>query len=130
MKLALRGGTHASLGFRRQPVGGCFVGGLGERAEPDIRSDAEPVCNATAISACLTGRGPDYDALGVRAGAFFGLPKVEVSETYETNVFALPSNIKSDFVTSIAPSVDVNSQWSRNAGPSLREGEHLRIRSL
>jgi hypothetical protein len=58
---------------------------------------------------------PDYDALGLRAGSFLIFPKVEASEAHEDNVFAEATNEKSDWVTSVAPSVRVESQWSRHA---------------
>lgn len=58
---------------------------------------------------------PDYDALGLRAGAFLVLPKAEVSVAYEDNVFAEEVNPRSDWVTSFAPSVQVESQWARHA---------------
>lgn len=57
---------------------------------------------------------PDFDALGVRAGAFLLYPKVEASVAYEDNIFALPTNEASDTVTSIMPSIAAVSQWSRH----------------
>jgi hypothetical protein len=57
----------------------------------------------------------DYDALGVRAGGFLVFPKIELSGTYETNIFAAQTNALSDFVVSIAPSINVQSQWSTHS---------------
>jgi hypothetical protein len=53
---------------------------------------------------------PNYDALGLRAGSFLIFPKIEASEAHEDNVFAEETNEKSDWVTSVAPSVRVESQ--------------------
>lgn len=58
---------------------------------------------------------PDYDALGLHAGTFMVYPKAEVSEAYESNVFAEEIKPKSDWVTSFSPSVTAQSQWSRHA---------------
>lgn len=58
---------------------------------------------------------PDYDAIGLRAGAFLVFPKAELSVAHEDNVFAEELNPRSDWVTSFAPSVLVESQWSRHA---------------
>jgi hypothetical protein len=57
---------------------------------------------------------PDFDALGIRAGAFLVYPKVEASIAYEDNIFASETNEESDTVSSIAPSIGVTSQWSRH----------------
>ena len=57
---------------------------------------------------------PDYDALGLRTGGFLIYPKLDLSETYESNVFATETGARSDFITSLEPSVTAQSQWSRH----------------
>ena len=58
---------------------------------------------------------PAYDPLGIRAGSFLILPSATLSETYDSNVFATPTGVKSDFYTDVAPTVSVNSDWNRHA---------------
>ena len=58
---------------------------------------------------------PAYDAIGLRAGAFLVLPKAEISVLHSDNVFAEEINPRSDWVTSFAPSVLIESQWSRHS---------------
>jgi hypothetical protein len=64
---------------------------------------------------------PDYDAIGMPLGAFLIFPKLEASEAYDDNVFATQSAAKSDWITSLAPSLTAQSQWSNN---SLSAGVH------
>ena len=56
---------------------------------------------------------PEYDALGVRLGAFTMYPRISLSGTYDDNVFGLP-NKTSGFIVSAAPSADFVSNWSRH----------------
>lgn len=58
---------------------------------------------------------PEYDALGIRAGSFIVFPTTDLSETYDSNVFATPSGTKSDFYTDIAPNLAVDSNWNNHA---------------
>jgi len=58
---------------------------------------------------------PGYDAVGIRAGAFLILPKVDVSETYNDNIYATETDEKNDFITAVSPQIDINSLWSRHA---------------
>jgi len=58
---------------------------------------------------------PDYDPLGVRAGSFIVFPRLDLAELYDSNVFSIPSGVKSDFYTDIAPDVVVNSDWNVHA---------------
>ena len=41
---------------------------------------------------------PDYDAVGIRIGSFFIYPTLEITPTWDTNIFATQSNRKSDLV--------------------------------
>src|SRR4051794_25286779 len=58
---------------------------------------------------------PDYDPLGARVGSFLLLPAVEVRETYDSNIFATPSNEKGDFYTTIHPELQLRSNWNNHA---------------
>jgi hypothetical protein len=57
----------------------------------------------------------EYEPLGIRAGAFLIRPDLEVAAEYNDNVFAQGTDEESDTVFRIAPSVAIESNWSRNA---------------
>lgn len=56
-----------------------------------------------------------YDEGGIRAGAFMVYPEASVTGTYNDNVFAADVGKESDFITTLAASVSVESGWSRHA---------------
>lgn len=58
---------------------------------------------------------PEYEPLGIHAGAFVIRPDLEVDAEYNDNVFATNTNEEEDTIFRIVPSVDVRSDWSRNA---------------
>ena len=58
---------------------------------------------------------PGYDAVGIHAGAFTVYPQASVSGKYDDNIYATDTNTKSDFITTLASSIAVNSNWSRHA---------------
>jgi hypothetical protein len=58
---------------------------------------------------------PDYQAEGIHVGGFLVYPKVTVSGTYDDNIFALQTHKLGDAFFSVAPEVDFQSTWSRNA---------------
>ncbi|MBC7102844.1 MAG: outer membrane beta-barrel protein [Parvibaculum sp.] len=58
---------------------------------------------------------PGYDAAGIRAGGFMVYPTASVTEAYEDNIYATPTNETDDFVTTLRAGVAVNSTWSRHA---------------
>ena len=58
---------------------------------------------------------PGYDAAGIRAGGFMVYPTASVTESYDDNIYATPTNETDDFVTTLAAGVAVNSTWSRHA---------------
>lgn len=55
---------------------------------------------------------PDYDALGVRAGAFLVKPTLTVGALYDDNIFAQRNNTDSDFVWIVTPAVAMESDWN------------------
>lgn len=58
---------------------------------------------------------PDYDALGIRAGAFLIKPEIWLAYGYDDNIYAVRADPESDFLAVIAPGFDVRSTWSRHA---------------
>jgi hypothetical protein len=72
------------------------------------QQDADP--NTTVLDRAR----PAYDPLGIRAGSFMIFPELAVTESYSDNVGFDEVNEQSDFVTSIRPTVDITSNWSRH----------------
>ena len=58
---------------------------------------------------------PDYDALGIRAGAFMVKPQITLGLEYNDNIYATKRSKESDWITTVAPQVDVRSEWSRHS---------------
>jgi hypothetical protein len=58
---------------------------------------------------------PDYDAAGVRLGSFLLYPGLAVQESYNSNIYATQNNRQDDFITTIAPSIDLRSNWNNHA---------------
>lgn len=58
---------------------------------------------------------PEYDPLGVRLGGFYLFPRLNVFETYNDNVFAAENDERDDFITNVAPSISLQSDWGRHA---------------
>jgi hypothetical protein len=57
---------------------------------------------------------PDYQALGIVVGGVVVDPSVTVSTQYNDNILASSDPI-GDLITALTPTVEVNSNWSRNA---------------
>lgn len=80
------------------------------------------VCNATGAAAQSDSRTttvtererPELDALGVRSGGFTIFPSVEVSQTYNDNIFATQNATVDDFITTVTPTVAVSSDWNQH----------------
>ena len=58
---------------------------------------------------------PDYDPLGIRAGAFTIRPDLTLGLEYNDNIYAADSGEESDWITTVAPEVDVRTNWVRHA---------------
>lgn len=58
---------------------------------------------------------PDYQPLGMRAGAFLIYPQLTLAGGYDSNVFATKTDEKDDYVAMVSPSISAQSQWSRHA---------------
>ena len=65
----------------------------------------------------------DYDPLGVRLGRYILDPTIDVLGAYDSNIFATPSHTSSDFVTTITPALNLQSDWSRHALGIKAQGE-------
>ncbi|MFN3583214.1 outer membrane beta-barrel protein [Phenylobacterium sp.] len=58
---------------------------------------------------------PEYEAIGLRTGAFMVFPKLGASVEANDNVFATPGDKRDDVIGRFTPEVSVNSLWSRHA---------------
>jgi hypothetical protein len=58
---------------------------------------------------------PDFDPDGARLGSFFIYPGVDLQGLYNSNVFAVPSGKKGDFVASLKPDIALLSNWGEHA---------------
>lgn len=65
----------------------------------------------------------DHAPLGIRAGSFLVIPKVELQETYNDNIYATTNNEQSDFVTTARAEVAARSNWSRHALNAVARGD-------
>lgn len=63
----------------------------------------------------LTRPRPEVEQLGIRAGGFRVLPRMEIGGSYDSNVFATDTNTKDDFITVIKPELAVRSDWNNHA---------------
>ncbi len=55
---------------------------------------------------------PDYDALGVRTGAFLTRPALSVQEKWDDNIYRRPLAEESDFITVVQPEIVTRSDWN------------------
>ncbi|HEY9233863.1 MAG TPA: outer membrane beta-barrel protein [Phenylobacterium sp.] len=67
---------------------------------------------------------PGYEALGIRTGSFVLYPKATFRVEYDSNVFA-QTNAKPDTIYSVAPQLELQSDWGRHAA-SVRLEANLR----
>ncbi|WP_291321970.1 outer membrane beta-barrel protein [Desulfonatronospira sp.] len=57
---------------------------------------------------------PDYDPLGIRAGAFTIKPALTLGLEYSDNIYATKRDKESDMITTVAPEIDISSNWIRH----------------
>lgn len=58
---------------------------------------------------------PEVGQLGIQAGSFTILPRLETGLTYDSNVYATKNNAKDDFIWVTRPNLDVRSNFNNNA---------------
>lgn len=129
--MRIRGGALvAALALVGAPVAAWAQEVMPGGAGPGSYGSAEPEATTPErISVLQRGR-PDYNALGIRAGSFLVYPALDLGEFYDSNVYAIPSGVKSDFYTDVAPSVNVASNWNTNALNFFAGGDIKRYSQL
>lgn len=65
---------------------------------------------------------PDYDAPGLRTGAFLLYPSLDVGLAYNDNILAEDANETDDLIGIFKPRVQLDSDWSRHALQLSAEG--------
>ncbi len=58
---------------------------------------------------------PQYDALGIRTGSFLVFPEVTFTGSYSDNIDFDEDDEESDYIATVRPSVELESDWSRHA---------------
>lgn len=58
---------------------------------------------------------PDYDPLGIRAGSYFIFPEVGLGMVYDDNIFADADNEIDDFIGTVTPVINFDSNFPRHA---------------
>lgn len=58
---------------------------------------------------------PETDAQGMKWGSLFFFPRAEIDESYNDNIFATRNHGTGDFITTLAPSFDLLSNWGKDA---------------
>lgn len=71
---------------------------------------------------------PDYEALGVRAGAFLVFPRLELSAETRSNIYATGAGEVDDTLLHVRPELVVESGWSRHFLSAYARGSINRYR--
>lgn len=58
---------------------------------------------------------PELEPLGVRVGSFKLFPQINIDQSYDDNIYATNNNVKSDFITTVAPNFSLESDWNNHA---------------
>ena len=66
---------------------------------------------------------PDYDPLGAHLGSFLLYPSADISEAYDTNVFATQTDAKADLLTTFSPAAQLRSDWNNDALNFVASGQ-------
>lgn len=82
---------------------------------PRSSQDAQSPIDVERGETVMGRRRPDYDPVGVRMGGFMLYPELGLQESFNSNIFAAAADEKSDFITSIEPSLDLRSNWNNHA---------------
>ncbi|MEQ8405938.1 MAG: outer membrane beta-barrel protein [Oceanicaulis sp.] len=83
-------------------------------AAPAVHGQAEQFFARDRNVAVLERPRPEYDAPGVRSGAFIYRPSIELGLEYDDNIFATGAGEESDFIATLRPQINVESTWSRH----------------
>lgn len=77
-------------------------------------ADKTSVGDDLIVETIASGAAPEEDPRGIHAGNFFISPRAAAFTTFDDNIFATPSNRKSDYRFELRPGVDVRSNLPRH----------------
>jgi hypothetical protein len=87
-------------------------------------NEAQSQTGQGALISILGKSRPDYDPNGIHLGTLIVNPNIDLDETFTSNVYATPFNEKSDFYTTVSPTIGVRTDWERNSLGALISGEY------
>jgi hypothetical protein len=79
---------------------------------PLLRSDVPLVYDRGRNTSVLERERPEFETVGITAGAFRVLPRISAGIGYSDNVYAASNDRVSDLYAAVDPSVTVDSNWS------------------
>lgn len=99
MPLSIKGSLVSFIGL----AVGCFAAPAQTQTSPDR---GETVLERSR---------PVYDPLGLGQGGLVFYPSLHIAEEYDDNILASDTSTRDDFITTIEPRLEVQSQWSSHA---------------
>lgn len=66
---------------------------------------------------------PEFDPLGIRYNNIFFYPSITIGEEYNDNIFAVDTGETSDFITTVSPELEVNSEGTRGGWRAGANGD-------
>lgn len=88
----------------------------------DVNATGQAVVNSEVIPAGER-MAAAHAPLGIHAGSFLIIPKVDLNETFNDNIYATDTNTKTDLVTDIRPEIAARSNWNRHALNAVIKGD-------
>lgn len=84
--------------------------------------------SASAQQAIFSKERPDFDASGITAGGFKVKPTLDLEERYDDNIYSDNSNEIEDFITTISPAIELESNWNRHQLNAYANGEFVKYK--
>jgi hypothetical protein len=69
---------------------------------------------------------PEYEEVGFRIPSYIIKPTISVGETFDSNILGASTFERSDFFTSVKPTLSIDSDWQDNAASLYAEGNIAR----
>jgi len=113
-------GLFALLAFMSNPAKAYGPEGMfGGRLNPDstvvLDVPVQPEDRPFRAQSVLQHPRPDYDPVPVTLGTFELFPSIEFGGTYDSNIYATPSDKVDDGIFNLRPTVSAFSNWNRHA---------------
>ncbi|WP_298373321.1 outer membrane beta-barrel protein [Azospirillum sp.] len=115
--VTLGGATAPKTDARRMENGAKITSEAAPESDTEGKADTQRLADS-------------YQPKGIDLGLFLLLPKIETDESYNSNIFAIKSDVKSDFVTTIRPEVNLRSRFSEHSLSLHMVGEKFAHRTF